>query len=137
MKSLPKYLQMWKGTLRVRVRVPDECRPIIGKNFLVRGLGTSNVGHAEKAKYPIVAEFMATIAAAKKPAADQERNWQQFLLELRLANEMFLTKPDPVQAFMTGEARGRLGVRMRSPTPRGGTDDGRCDARAAPLLADD
>jgi integrase len=65
MSGNTKHLQLWKGSFRVRLRVPAECQPIIGKKELIKSLGTGNLCHATKLSYPVIANFHAMIEAAR------------------------------------------------------------------------
>ena len=48
--KLPPNYQWWKGSIRVRVWVPEECRARIGKSELVKALETTNPrnGHGSR-----------------------------------------------------------------------------------------
>ena len=59
-KGEMKYLQPWKGFFRVRIRVPAELRPVIGKRELTEFLGipVNKPCVAERMKHDVVARFL-------------------------------------------------------------------------------
>jgi len=57
-----------KGTYYVRVQVPTDVQPILGKREFWESLRTSNFHDAKKAAPPIIAKFKREIAAARNSA---------------------------------------------------------------------
>lgn len=63
----PKQYLDWHGQQwRVRIKVPDRLRSIIGKSKLVHPLHTDNLKEAETKKWPVVASFKATLKEAQR-----------------------------------------------------------------------
>ena len=58
------YLQVVKGISRVRMVVPPELQPIIGKANLTKWLGTGNEPEANRLSVPWIAKFQETIDKA-------------------------------------------------------------------------
>jgi hypothetical protein len=58
------YLQLVKGKYRVRMVVPPELQPIIGKANLTKWLGTGNEPEANRLSVPWIAKFQETIDTA-------------------------------------------------------------------------
>ena len=58
------HLQLVRGRYRVRIVVPPALRAIIGKESLVKSLGTGNRAKAERLAVPYIAEFSAMVAEA-------------------------------------------------------------------------
>jgi integrase len=87
-----KYLQAWKGTFRVRIRVPAEVRSLFdGREFLVKGLGipVNRPKDAERAKHPVVSDFLRQIDAARATINGED-------------GERFYHPPMPMQPFTGG-----------------------------------
>jgi len=63
--KLPPCYQWWKGSIRVRVSVPEECRPTIGKSELVKGLETTNPKVATDRGAEVLAVFKRMVANAR------------------------------------------------------------------------
>src|SRR5262249_26705673 len=59
------YLQPVRGKYRVRIEVPPELRPKIGKANLTKALGTGNEREATRLALPHIAEFMRIIERAR------------------------------------------------------------------------
>ena len=58
------YLQVVKGKYRVRMVVPPELQPIIGKANLTKWLGTGNESEANRLSVPWIAKFQERIDKA-------------------------------------------------------------------------
>ena len=58
------YLQLVKGKYRVRMVVPPELQPIIGKANLTKWLGTGNEPEANRLSVPWIAKFQDRIDKA-------------------------------------------------------------------------
>src|SRR4051794_3095064 len=58
-------LRLVKGVYRVRLVVPPELRPIIGKESLIKSLGTSDRAEANRLAAPCVVDFKARVARAR------------------------------------------------------------------------
>jgi integrase len=65
MSGMDRYLRRRAGIYRVRIRVPDELRPILGKLELVKSLGTGSKTEARRLAPAIIAGFLAQIEAAR------------------------------------------------------------------------
>jgi integrase len=65
MAGVDRYLQNRAGTFRVRVRVPQECHPIIGRRELLQSLGTGSKTEARRLAPAVVARFLAMIEEAR------------------------------------------------------------------------
>jgi hypothetical protein len=59
-------LQLVRGRYRVRIVVPPALRPIIGKESLVKSLGTGNRAKADRLAVPYIAEFSTRVAEAER-----------------------------------------------------------------------
>lgn len=66
MASPKQYLERHGNQWRVRVKVPSEVVPIIGKTKLIHPLHTDSLKEANERKWPVVAAFQAQIAEARK-----------------------------------------------------------------------
>lgn len=64
MRHDTRFLERHGNQYRVRVKVPDAARPVLGKAHLVVPLHTDSLVKANLLKWPIVAELKAQIAAA-------------------------------------------------------------------------
>jgi len=64
------YLQFVNGRYRVRIVVPPALRSIIGKESLVKSLGTGNRAKANRLAVPYVTEFAARLAEAASEQFD-------------------------------------------------------------------
>ena len=64
MAGIDRYLQNRNGTYRVRVRIPNELRPILGHDELVESLKTGKITEARKLAPPVIVRFHAKIEAA-------------------------------------------------------------------------
>ena len=89
-KILPPYIQEWKGSLRVRVRVPPECRanlpaPHTNKSELVKALKTTNPCQAAKFGAPFIGDFLRLIEAAR-PVPEIPMVWQTYLAPARIGD---------------------------------------------------
>src|SRR5262249_26309617 len=79
------YLQKIKGIWRVRIPVPSELGPILGKAKLTRPLGPRKKGEAHLHAPPVIAKFQAQIAGP--PFGDDDIEalangwWRVFQLE--------------------------------------------------------
>ena len=62
---LPPNYQWWKGSIRVRVWVPEECRSRIGKRELVKALETTNPKVATDRGADFVAAYKRMIRDAR------------------------------------------------------------------------
>ena len=71
---LPPGFQWWKGSIRVRLGVPEACRGTIGKRELVKALDTTNVNVALDRGASWLAGYRQMIRDAKP--ANQE--WEAF-----------------------------------------------------------
>jgi DNA N-6-adenine-methyltransferase (Dam) len=70
------HLQCVKGLYRVRIVVPPVLRPIIGRESLVKALGTGNRAKASRLAEPYIAEFKARLRrAANTEQYDYNANW--------------------------------------------------------------
>jgi hypothetical protein len=69
------YLQLVKGKYRVRMVVPPELQPIIGKANLTKWLGTGNEPEANRLSVPWIAKFQERIdkAAGRTTALEELR----------------------------------------------------------------
>jgi len=75
-KALPKNYQWWKGSIRVRVWVPIECRAKLGKSELVKALETANVNTATDRGASWVAAFKEMVRDARPvPATSFVTPW--------------------------------------------------------------
>ena len=69
---LPPNYQWWKGSIRVRVWVPEECRSRIGKRELVKALETTNPKVATDRGADFVAAYKRMIRDARPVKTDWE-----------------------------------------------------------------
>jgi hypothetical protein len=69
------YLQVVKGKYRVRIVVPPELQPIVGKANLTKWLGTGNKPEANRLSVPWIAKFQGAIdkAAGRTTALEELR----------------------------------------------------------------
>lgn len=65
----PLYLKRVKGTYYVQVPVPADKQGLVGRKTLERSLRTKDEGVAHRLRHTVIAEFMAEIDAAGRPAA--------------------------------------------------------------------
>jgi len=63
--KLPPCYQWWKGSIRVRVWVPEECRAKIGKSELVKAMETTNPKVAVDRGTEVVAVYKRMIRDAR------------------------------------------------------------------------
>jgi integrase len=67
MRAQMPYLQLWKGTYRVRKPVPKAIQPKIGRGqYLTRSLGTANRIEANRRAAAVLAEFQNIIDLARR-----------------------------------------------------------------------
>jgi hypothetical protein len=59
------HLQFVNGIYRVRIVVPPPLRPIIGKESLVKSLGTGDYATATRRSTPYIAQFKTKLASAR------------------------------------------------------------------------
>jgi hypothetical protein len=69
------HLQLVNGSYRVRIVVPPPLRAVIGKESLVRSLGTGNRSQARRLALPYIAEFKSRIAEAANTANYRLKPW--------------------------------------------------------------
>jgi integrase len=66
MANSKQYLEWHGQQWRVRVKVPDKLRSIIGKSKLIHPLHTGDLQEADAKKWPVVTSFKATLNQARK-----------------------------------------------------------------------
>lgn len=59
------HLQLVNGVYRVRIVVPPALRPLIGKESLVKSLGTGDYATASRRSIPYIAQFKTKLANAR------------------------------------------------------------------------
>lgn len=69
------HLQLVNGCYRVRIVVPPALRAVIGKESLIKSLGTGNRSQAGRLALPYIAEFKARIAEAANTANYRLKRW--------------------------------------------------------------
>lgn len=72
MASQTQYLQKHGNQWRVRVKVPTQLVPIIGRTKLIHPLHTDSLKEANERKWTVVAAFKAQIAEAQKALATRD-----------------------------------------------------------------
>jgi integrase len=88
---LPRNYQWWKGSIRVRVWVPEECRAKLGKSELVKALDTKSVNTATDRGAAFIAGFKQMVREARpKPLPEWQAfrpDWQFALRQIESTNE--------------------------------------------------
>jgi hypothetical protein len=69
------YLQLVNGSYRVRIVVSPALRAVIGKESLVKSLGTRNRSQADRLALPYIAEFKSWIAEAANASNYRLKAW--------------------------------------------------------------
>jgi hypothetical protein len=69
------HLQLVSGSYRLRIVVPPALRAVIGKESLVKSLGTGNRSQAGRLALPYIAEFKSRIAEAANTANYRLKAW--------------------------------------------------------------
>ncbi|HYU13469.1 MAG TPA: DUF6538 domain-containing protein, partial [Stellaceae bacterium] len=106
-------MQLVNDIWRVRVVVPDEFVPIIGKATLTRSTGTGNEREANRLAPPIIAEFHAMVDEAEAKLTGRQTFRQTVEAEAATILAFHDDKVAEAKAFLAQAERLRTAVTVK------------------------